>query len=190
MLHLNQSLSTTFVVFNVNCPTSKSTGVDKISSKIIRIAAPIISSSLTHIFNQPITVCIFPNEWEIARVTPIFKNGKRNLPGNYRPISVLPAISKAMGHNIYTKLYNYLTTNKLLSEHQFGFRRYHSTATALLDCTSNWYVNMDRTLFNLVVLIDLKKAFDTVNHQILLDKMKLYGIKGNALLFLKSFLRT
>ena len=90
--------------------------------------------------------------------------------------------------HIYTQLHNYLTTNKLVSEHQFGLRKHHSTATAQLDCTNNWYVNMDGTLLNLVVLIDLKKAFDTVDDQILFDKMELYGIKGNALLFLKSYL--
>ena len=127
----------------------KATGVDKISSKIIKISAPIISSSLTYIFNQAITLCTFPNEWKIARVMSLFKSGKRNLPGNYRPISVLPVISKVMERIIYTQLYDYLTTNKLLSEHHFGFRKYHSTATALLDCTNSWYINMDRKLFNL-----------------------------------------
>ena len=64
-------------------PNSKATGEDKISSKIIKITAPIISSSLTYIFNQSITPCIFPNDWKIARITPSFKNGKQNLPGNY-----------------------------------------------------------------------------------------------------------
>ena len=82
---------------------------------------------------------------------------------------------------LYDQLYNYLTKFELLSDSQFGFRKFHSTASALLDCTNDWYVNLDRKMFNLVVLIDLKKAFDTVDHQILLKKLELYGIKGQAL---------
>ena len=76
----------------------------------------------------------------------------------------------------------------MTSDSQFGFRKFHSTATALLDCTNDLYVNLDRKMFNLVVLIDLKKAFDTVDHQILLRKLELYGIKGQALTWLKSYL--
>ena len=168
--------------------SNKATGVDKISSKIIKIAAPAISDSLTYIFNQAITLSLFPHEWKTARVIPLYKNGQRNLPGNYRPISVLPVISKIMERILYDQLYNYLTKFELLSDSQFGFRKFHSTATALLDCTNDWYMNLDRKMFNLVVLIDLKKAFDTVDHQILLKKLELYGIKGQALSFLESYL--
>ena len=167
---------------------NKATGIDKISCKIIKKAAPIISDSLTLIFNQAITLSSFPDEWKMAKVVPLFKNGQRNIPGNYRPISVLPAISKIMERILYDQLYDYLTKFELLSDSQFGFRKFHSTASALLDCTNDWYVNLDRKMFNLVVLIDLKKAFDTVDHQILLRKLELYGIKGQALTLLKSYL--
>ena len=87
------------------------------------------------------------------------KMAKKNLPGNYRPISVLPAVSKVMEIILYDQLYDYLTKFQLLNDCQFGFRKSHSTATALLDCTNSWYMNIDKKLFNLVVLIDLKKAF-------------------------------
>ena len=168
--------------------SNKATGVDKISCKIIKIASPAISDSLTHIFNQAITLSSFPDEWKMARVIPLYKNGQRNVAGNYRPISVLPAISKIMEKILYNQLYSYLSKFRLLSDSQFGFRKFHSTATALLNCTNDWYVNLDRKMFNLVVLIDLKKAFDTVDHQILLRKLELYGIKGQALSFLNSYL--
>ena len=124
----------------------------------------------------------------MARVTSIFKYGQRNLPENYRPISVLPVISKIMERILYDQLYNYLTKFKILSDCQFGFRKSHSITTALLDCTNEWYVNLDKKLFNLVVLIDLKKAFDTVDHQVLLRKLELCGIKGQALTLFKSYL--
>ena len=155
---------------------------------IIKIASPAISDSLRHIFNQAITLSSFPDEWKMARVIPLYKNGQRNVAGNYRPISVLPAISKIMEKILYNQLYSYLSKFGLLSDSQFGFRKFHSTATALLDCTNDWYVNLDRKMFNLVVLIDLKKAFDTVDHHILLRKLELYGIKGQALSFLNSYL--
>ena len=79
-------------------------GIDKISSKIIKLAAPVISDSLTLIFNQAITLSSFPNEWKVARVMPLYKNGQRSIPGNYRPISVLPAISKIMERIMYDQL--------------------------------------------------------------------------------------
>ena len=81
------------------------------------------------------------------------------MPGNYRPISILPAISKIMERILYNQLYNYLTEYGLLSSAQFGFRKSHSTATALLDCTNEWYMNIDKKIFNLVVFIDSTMVF-------------------------------
>jgi hypothetical protein len=93
--------------------------------EVVKIAAPAISDSLTYIFNQAITLSLFPHEWKTARVIPLYKNGRRNLPGNYRPISVLPVISKIMERILYDQLYNYLNKFELLSDCQFGFRKFH-----------------------------------------------------------------
>ena len=178
LLHSGMLLSVMSLVFYMDLHwtwSNKATGVDRISRKINKLAAPVISDSLTLIFNRAIALSAFPDEWKVARVISLYKSGQRNIPGNYRPISVLPAISKIMERILYDQLYSYLIKFELLSDSQFRFRKFHSIVSALLDCTIEWYVNLDRKMFNLVVLIDLKKAFDTVDHQILLRKLELYA---------------
>ena len=146
----------------VNLSTTKATGMDKISAKILQVAAPVIAPSLTEIFNMSIDSDQFPSDWKAARIIPLFKKGQRSMLDNYRPISILPVVSKLMEIIMYDQMYEYLNQNNLFSKHQFGFRPYHSTTTTLLDCTNEWYTNMDRGLYNLVVFLDLKKASDSL----------------------------
>jgi predicted secreted protein len=95
----------------------------------------------------------FPMEWKVARVTQFFNKGQRTMLDNYRPISILPVVSKLMEKILYDQTYDYLKKQNILSEHQFGFRQFHSTTTTLLDCTNEWSVAyMDRGLYNIVVL--------------------------------------
>ena len=107
----------------------KSTGIDKIPAKIIRIAAPVIAESLTKIFNAAIFSETVPFDWKVARVIPSRKSGSRNLFNNYRPVSILSAISKVFEKLLYEQLYGYFVSNNLLSDRQFGFRQFHSTAS-------------------------------------------------------------
>ena len=125
-------------------PNSKSVGLDKISTKILQIAAPAVAQPLTKIFNKSIALGQFPLEWKAARVIPIFKKGQRTMLDNYRPISILPVVSKLIERILYNQLSNYLKRESILSEYQFGFRSRHSTTTTLIDCSNEWYVNMDR----------------------------------------------
>ena len=134
---------------------NKATGLDGISSRLLREAADIVRSG------------VFPDKWKVAKVLPVYKDDIKSEASNYRPISILPIVSKIIEKIIFNQLYEYLTTNNLLSESQHGFRPHHSTVTALLEATNNWYLNLDNGLLNGALFLDLKKAFDTVNHEIL-----------------------
>ena len=151
---------------------SKGAGLDKLSSRLIRECADLISPYISTIFNCCLTTGIFPDDWKLAKaVTPIFKQGDRSDMNNYGPISVISGIAKVFERIIYNQLSSYLSENNILSQYQSGFRSFHSTMTALLEATDNWAFNIDRGYVNAVVFLDLKKAFDTVDHPILLSKL-------------------
>ena len=145
---------------------SEATGLDKISARLIKECADQIASSLYSIFNRSIVSGIFPEEWKCSKVIPLFKQGERSDLNNYRPISVMPIVAKVFERIIYNQLYGYLTQNDLISSHQSGFRSLHSTVTVLLHATDNWAFNIDIGNVNDVVFLDLKRAFDTVDHSI------------------------
>ena len=142
---------------------AKATGLDKISNKILKLAAPVIYKSLTDLFNFSITSGEFPSDWKVAKVCPLFKSGEKCNANNYRPISVLPSIARVFEIILFEQIYRHLSNNKLLYSRQSGFRSLHSTVSALLDMTNDWCFNIDRGMVNRVLFLDLKKAFDTVS---------------------------
>jgi uncharacterized membrane-anchored protein YitT (DUF2179 family) len=121
-------------------PTLAATGLDGISTKILKMSGPIISPWLTVIFNQSFKTGIFPSEWKLAKVFPLFtenkKGNKRNNAEHYRPNSILPIVAKISERIVYNQLYNYLTKHNILSKNQSGFRTKHSTVTSLLHATN------------------------------------------------------
>ena len=167
---------------------NKATGLDGISARLLKEACLKVVRSLTHIINLSIRSGCFPEEWKISQVLPLYKEDIKSDPNNYRPVSILPVVSKITEKVIFKQLYEYLTDNNLLPVSQHGFRPMHSTLTALLEVTNNWYLNIDDGLLNSVLFLDFKKASDTVDHSILLKKLQLYGLDSHAVQWFKSYL--
>ena len=165
----------------------KSFGNDNISGYFLKIAFPLISRMLMLIFNTSIETSTFPVTWKIARVIPIYKDEKSE-KSNYRTISVLSVLSRLFEKLIYDQLYQYLEQGGFLTADQSGFRALHSSATCLLKCTDDWYSGMDKGLLTGLISIDLTQAFDTVDHEILCQKIVHYGVIGRELSWCKSYL--
>ena len=167
---------------------SKSAGEDKISVKFLRDAAEVISSPLTYIMDLSLTSATVPDDFKLARVLPIYKKGNRNYEGNYRPVSILPVASKVLEKIVYNQMHTYLEQNNLIYAFQSGFRSAHSTDTALTYLADKLGANMDEGLYTGMVLMDLQKAFDTVDYTILTKKLNAIGIDNSAGSWFKSYL--
>ena len=166
----------------------KASGMDMMSDKFIKVARNIIALSLCDIFNSSIEKKVFPHDFKTAVVTPIFKSGEVDNLGNYRPISVLSTIAQIFEKLLYTQLYQFLTDNDILGNKQWGFTLLQSTASALINCSNEWLINIDQGKLSSTVLLDIKKAFDTIDHKIFLTKMDHYGIRDEELGFFNSYL--
>ena len=159
-----------------------------ISSYFRKLALSYIIKSLACMSNKSLGKREFPALWKTARVTPIFKEGDKNAKENYRAISVLPIVSRLLKRLVFNQLYQHLHTNDLLAPSQSGFRTLHSISIALLKCTDEWYSGLDVGKYVGAIFVDLKKAFDTVDHQILIQKLAHYGIRSTVLVWFKSYL--
>ena len=163
-------------------------GPRDLPSKVIKHCDIELSPILVYLNNESISDGVFPDQLKIARVTPIHKAGDTKCLTNYRPISVLPIFSKISEKLINTRLLDFLTKYSILSNSQYGFRPKLSTSMALLQLVEDLSRAMDEGDYAVGVFIDLAKAFDTVNHGILLSKLEHYGIRGRPLEWFKSYL--
>ena len=157
-------------------PTNKAPGYDGIPVKALIYGAPELLGPLTRLINRTIETEQIPRGLKHAEVTPIFKAGDRLNPKDYRPISVLPLVSKVLERIIADQLVEYLESNGMLSTAQHAFRRYHSTSTCLLQLTEQIRESMDSRKATGVIALDLSKAFDTIDHGTLLRKLNNFGI--------------
>lgn len=166
-----------------------SCGIDGVSAKSIKCIKQLITSPLTSCINDCMTQGIFPDSLKVAKVTPIFKSGDKADPCNYRPISILPVISKIFEKVIYTRIAKHIQINNFLYKKQYGFRPRSNTLSATVDLVTKIRNRIDEKQLVLGIFIDLKKAFDTISHKILLMKLSDMGITGSAYATLKSYLQ-
>ena len=162
--------------------------LDGLDTKILKLAAPLITDTLTYIYNLCITKNTFPCALKKAKVIPIYKSGNSTNPSNYRPISILSVLSKPLEKHINKHLLLHLNRYNLLHPNQSGFRKKHSCQTALTSLVEQWLTNIDNNEFNGVIFVDFKKAFDVIDHDLLLRKLFFYGMSDNALQLLQSYL--
>ena len=171
-----------------NLENKNSSGHDGISNTLLKTIKNDISQSLTIIINQMLTTGIFPDAFKLSKVIPLFKKGDSSLLVNYRPISLLPTISKVFERVIHDQMYEYFNQFNLLAEQQYGFRKQHSTEYAAIKLIDHVSKEMEAGKTPTSVYIDLSKAFDTLTFEVLLYKLKYYGVTDTAFDLLKSYL--
>lgn len=163
-------------------------GLDGISCKALKSIKSIILDKLTSSINHCLEVGYFPNSLKVAKVSPIYKSGNKTDPNNYRPISVLPSISKIFEKIIFNRLDNFLKSVNFFYHKQYGFRNKSNTLTACIDLVTKLKRKIDKKQICLGIFIDLKKAFDTISHKLLLHKLATIGVKNTAHKLLQSYL--
>jgi hypothetical protein len=163
--------------------------IDGVNSKLLKKVIHEVAIPLAHIFTLSFKTGSFPERLKVARTCPIYKSGDKDCMNQYRPISCLPVISKLIEKIVFRKLYGYLSTNKFLYDNQFGFQPGKSTLHPHLKIIDYISKALNNNEIAVAVFIDLKKAFDVINHEILLMKLSKYGVRNNNLSWFASYLR-
>ena len=167
---------------------NRSCGADNIPAKFLQLSATLISEPLSIFVNSAFTLGLFPDNLKTAKVVPVHKTGDKCNPSNYRPISLLTTFSKVFEKLMYSRAEAFLNKHSLIAPTQHGFRAGHSTIHALTDVITSIYDNINTNQHTGLIFLDIKKAFDTVNHKILIQKLEHYGIRGTTTDFFKSYL--
>ena len=172
----------------MSMPSNKAPGYDKVPIRVIKDSLPNIVSTLTRLINLSFASNTFPQAWKKAEVIPHPKEGDHELPNNNRPISLLPAISKLFERIALNEYLYYLTSHRRLTTHQSGNRKMHSTETLSLHVTDYILKAIDAKKVTGMVLIDLGKAFDSLSHSVLLNKLWSLGTSASGFSWFESYL--
>lgn len=166
----------------------KATGSDEIPAALLRSCADILAPSLSLLFNRSLAHGCFPDEMKIGTIRPLFKGGDPSQPRNYRPVSLLPVVSKVLERLVHEQLSDYLTRHSLIPDTQFGYRKHHSTSDALLLAVEGISQARAAHLHTGIAFVDMSKAFDKVQHQTLIYDLFNIGISGSVLRWLANYL--
>ena len=167
---------------------SRSEGHDGLCITPVKEVIDCLSHPLAYLCNLSFSTGVFPDSLKIAKVIPIFKTDDPSNFSNYRPISILSCLSKILEKLVHSRLSKFLTKFEILNHQQYGFRQHHSTYMAVLDLVSKIFQGFEKNEFTIGIFVDLKKAFDTVDHSVLIDKLDFYGIRGIPLAWFASYL--
>ena len=165
----------------------KAAGIDNLSGKFLKDAANILANPISEICNLSMKYSVFPNDCQIAKLKPLFKKGSTTLPKNYRPISLLPLVSKIFEKVVHDQMQAFLDENKIHYKFQSGFRRNFSTDLCLSYLSNKIANGFESGLHTGMIFIDLQKAFDTIDHKILINKLEFLGFSKSVILWFKSY---
>ena len=171
-----------------NLDENKAAGLENQSGKFLKDGATVLVKPISQICNLSIQYSIFPPDRKIANLKPQFKKGSKTDPKNYRPISLLPLVSKIIEKNIHDQTQRFLDKNDIIYRYQSGFRKFFSTNSCLSYLNNNIAIGFESSLYTGMTLIDLQKASDTVNNDILLKKIEFIGFPEETTKWLKSYL--
>jgi len=164
-------------------------GYDEISTKLLKLSSPFILSPLTHICNKSLSLGIFPDRLKYSEVKPLFKKGDKHNISNYRPISILTSFFKVLEKAVHSQLYEQCRKHNILAGEQFGFRNKLSTTDAIYKLINKTLIALNDKIMIGGIFCDLEKAFDSINHDILISKLNFYGAKGKTMSWFKSYLK-